>query len=120
MRKFLIILLTHAVFVAFGASSARARSPAVMGVNVMGVQEMSEQQQDALIEKLRQNGVKTVRTGFGQKFNRFIIRAFESGIGAVAIVYPTEGATGPMRPAAPAVGLQWAVPISLICRSCQC
>jgi hypothetical protein len=36
MKKFLIILLTHAVFVAFGASSALARSPAVMGVNVMG------------------------------------------------------------------------------------
>jgi hypothetical protein len=109
MKKVLIILLTHGVCVAFGAVPTLARTPSVMGVNVMGIQEMSEEQQDVLMESLLQNGVKTVRTGFGQKFNRFIIRSFERGIGAVAIVYPTEGATGPMRPAAPAVGLQWAV-----------
>jgi hypothetical protein len=30
----------------------------IVGVNVVGVQQMSEQQQDALIAQLRQNGVK--------------------------------------------------------------
>jgi hypothetical protein len=81
----------------------------IMGVNIMGAQGMSEQQQDALIEQLVQSGVKTIRTGLGAKFDRFIIRAFEHGIGAVVILYPTEAATGPMRPANPSVGLQWAV-----------
>jgi hypothetical protein len=81
----------------------------VVGVNVVGVQQMNESQQDALIEQLVQNHVKTVRTGIGEKFNRFIIRAYERGIGAVVIVYPGEGnPDARKRPADPSVGLNYA------------
>ena len=83
----------------------------VLGVNVTGVQDMSEAQQDALIGQMQQNGVKTVRTGISEKFTRFIIRAYERGIGSVVIIYPTEASTGgQVRPADKSVGLQWAQP----------
>ena len=98
-----------ASFVAMAPSFALGRVSVLTGVNVVGVQTMSEQQQDALIEQLVKNGVKTVRTGLGVKFNRFIIHAFQHGIGAVVILYPTEASSGTMRAADPSVGLQWAV-----------
>jgi hypothetical protein len=83
----------------------------IVGVNVAGAQQMSEQQQDALVEQLRQNGVNTVRTGIGEKFNHFIIRAYQRGIGEVVIVYPTQASTNAqVRPADRSVGLQWAEP----------
>jgi thiamine pyrophosphate-dependent acetolactate synthase large subunit-like protein len=50
---------------------------------------MTEPQQDALIALLRQNGVKTVRTGIGGKFNHFITGAYRVGIGTLANVSPT-------------------------------
>ena len=84
-------------------------APLVVGVNVPGVQHMSEAQQDALIGQLQQNGVKTVRTGISEEFTRFIIRAYEHGIGSIVIIYPTQASTnGQMRPADKSVGLQWA------------
>ncbi len=80
-----------------------------VGVNVVGVQMMNEKQQDALVEQLAQNGVKTVRIGIGEKFSHFTVSAFQRGIGAVVIVYPTQASTiGQMRPADKSVGLQWA------------
>jgi len=69
---------------------------------------MSEQQQDTLIEQLTANGVRTVRTGISAKFTNFIIRAYQHGIGAVVIVYPTQGSTDThMRPADPSVSLMY-------------
>jgi hypothetical protein len=83
----------------------------IVGVNVAGAQQMNEQQQDALVEQLQQNGVKTVRTGIGEKFSHFITRAYQRGIGAVVIIYPTQGSTNAqVRPADKSVGLQWAEP----------
>jgi hypothetical protein len=73
-----------------------------VGVNVVGVQNLSEQQQDALIEQLQKAGVKTVRTGLGDKFTYFIVSAFRHGIGTVAIVYPTEGSSAASQHARPA------------------
>ena len=109
VKNLLTILTACLAFVPLAATSAPAQESVIMGVNIMGAQGMSEQQQDALIEQLVRGGVKTIRTGLGAKFDRFIIRAFEHGIRAVVILYPTEAATGPMRPADPSVGLQWAV-----------
>ena len=81
----------------------------VMGVNVPGVQDMTEAQQDALIGQLQQYGVKTVRTGIAENFTRFIIRAYERGIGSLVIIYPTQASTsGQMRPPDKSLGLQWA------------
>jgi hypothetical protein len=100
--------LAVAVWLAVVAHPAHP-APVVVGVNVTGVQFMNEQQQDSLIGQLHQNGVKTVRLGLGDKFNNFIIRAFQRGIGSEVIVYPTQASTkGEMRPADPSVGLQWA------------
>lgn len=86
-----------------------AKAQIVVGVNVPGVQYMSAAQQDALIGQLQQNGVKTVRTGISEEFTRFIVRAYEHGIGSIVIIYPTQASTnGQMRPADKSVGLQWA------------
>jgi hypothetical protein len=104
-----ILLLTIAC-VLFGSATSCvvSASSVVVGVNVVGVEHMSEQQQDALIEQLRQDGVKTVRTGIDERFTHFIIRAFQRGIGAAVIIYPTQASTnGQMRPPDQLVGLQW-------------
>jgi hypothetical protein len=37
----------------------------IVGVNVVGVQNLSETQQTALVELLQKEGGRTVRTGFG-------------------------------------------------------
>jgi hypothetical protein len=107
-KPFVYSLLAYLLFIPLTAGADQARS-VVVGVNVVGVQQMNESQQDALIEQLVQNHVKTVRTGIGEKFNRFIIRAYERGIGAVVIVYPGEGnPDARKRPADPSVGLNYA------------
>jgi hypothetical protein len=96
--------------IAFGAVEVRPAlaGTVVVGVNTIGAQYMNEQQQDALIEQLQKDGVKAVRTGIGDKFNRFIIRAYQHGIGAVVIAYPNAAPGAAARPANPSLGLQWA------------
>jgi hypothetical protein len=107
VQRIWIFVMAFAVFGAAIVVPALAGN-VIIGVNTVGVQQMSEPQQDALIEALQQNGVKTVRTGIG-KFAHFIIRAYQHGIGALVIVYPTHASTnGQPRPADPSVGLQWA------------
>jgi hypothetical protein len=79
----------------------------VVGVNVLGVQRMNEQQQDALIEQLRKAGVNTIRTGISslapaEGLTHFVTNAYKRGIGTLLIVNPTEGGTGlHTRPAIP-------------------
>jgi hypothetical protein len=106
-----LMLLGAAVLVLsllFGQANAQNL---VVGVNVVGVEQMNEQQQDTVIAQLRKDGVKVVRTGIGERFTRFVTRAYASGIGTIAIVYPTQGGAGVhTRPADPSVGLQWAQP----------
>jgi hypothetical protein len=97
------------LLLAFAGSAAA--TDVFVGVNVVGVQQMNAQQQDALIAQLRQDGVTVVRMGIGARFTRFITQAYANGIGVVAIVYPTEGsASAHVRPADPSFGLQWAEP----------
>jgi hypothetical protein len=105
-----LVLLGCIVFAALSVKQARAVDRSVVvGVNAVGAQLMNEQQQDALIDLLQKNGVKTVRTGIGEKFTHFIIRAFQRGIGSEVIVYPTQASTkGEPRAADKSVGLQWA------------
>ena len=80
------------VVASFSATRPHAADRSVVvGVNAVGAQLMNEQQeQDALIDLLQKNGVTTVRTGIGEKFTHFIIRAFQRGISAEVIVYPTQ------------------------------
>jgi hypothetical protein len=91
-----------------GEATPALAAKVIVGVNVPGVQQMSDQQQDALIEQLGQNGVATVRTGIGEKFARFTIRAYQRGIGAVVIIYPNQvGNSEHIRAADKTLGL-WA------------
>ena len=99
--------------VLFGAVTAHAvpttalAASVVVGVNVAGVQRMNQQQQDALIEKLRAAGVNTVRTGVSslapaENLTNFVANAYKQGIGTIFIVNPTEGGSGlHTRPAIP-------------------
>lgn len=63
----------------------------VVGVNVVGVDRLSEAQQDALVEQLRRDGVTTVRTSFGPAFEHFIIHAYQNGIGDLNSPSDSEG-----------------------------
>jgi hypothetical protein len=75
---------------ALGAHRALA-ADVIVGVNVVGVQNLSEPQQDALVEALQKEGVRTVRTGLGDKFTHFITSAYRHGVGAIVIVDPVAG-----------------------------
>jgi hypothetical protein len=57
----------------------------IMGANVVGVDQASQKDRDALIERLGKYGVKTIRTALGGRDNQytvFVINAFQHGIGA--------------------------------------
>ena len=109
MRKVIFMIAN----VLFGAVTAHAvpttalAASVVVGVNVAGVQRMNQQQQDALIEKLRAAGVNTVRTGVSslapaENLTNFVANAYKQGIGTIFIVNPTEGGSGlHTRPAIP-------------------
>jgi hypothetical protein len=90
MSEFRILAATYLLMVALCASGAAAAN-VIVGVNVVGVQTLSEPQQDALVALLQKEGVRTVRTGLGDKFTHFITSAFQHGIGAVVIVDPLAG-----------------------------
>jgi hypothetical protein len=101
VRK-VIFMIANVLFGAATAHAAPATARAanvVVGVNVAGVQRMNQQQQDALIEKLRAAGVNTVRTGVSnlapaESLINFVTNAYKRGIGTILIVNPTEGGTG--------------------------
>jgi hypothetical protein len=84
----------------------------IVGVNTCGIQQMSEQQQDDLINILRKNHITTVRTGIGEKFAYFLTHAYKQGIGAIVIVSLSEGDPERLyRPADKTVGLTWNAPL---------
>jgi hypothetical protein len=78
----------------------------IVGVNYYNEGALSKQDQDAEIERLAQNGVKTVRTGLAQNSIYFITQAFHHGIGCIALVSPTNGSN------AKAIGRWSRVPLS--------
>jgi len=88
--KFRILAAACILIGALEANRALATT-VIVGVNVVGVQNLSEPQQDALVELLQKEGVRIVRTGLGDKFTHFITSAFRHGIGAVVIVDPLAG-----------------------------
>jgi hypothetical protein len=92
----------------FATAHAAQAGNIVVGVNTVGIERMNEQQQDAFVEQLRQNHVKVVRVGIDEKYNHYIIRASQQGIGVVAVVFPWLGSKNLRnRPAAPSIGLIW-------------
>lgn len=80
----------------------------IVGANTVGAQYMSEQQQDAFVEQLRQNGVKVVRTGIGGRFNHIGAVAWRAGIGAVVIVSPFEASKARWHQVDNAADAPWA------------
>ena len=67
MKKFWIFVF--ALFVLFGTAHAARAGNLVVGVNTVGIERMTDQQQDAFVEQLQQNGVKVVRLGIDEKYN---------------------------------------------------
>jgi hypothetical protein len=85
-----------AVDEAANAKPAASASPGpagsiIMGVNVYDEPFISQSAQDAEIQRLASNGVKTIRTGLSAKSIYFITQAYRHGIGTVAIVHPFYG-----------------------------
>jgi hypothetical protein len=77
------------------SEAVRETSVVVVGVNIRGYGGVSEQKQTAKVEELQANRVKTIREAFpstlNTSFNQFIIKAYQHGIGTVAIIYPSLG-----------------------------
>lgn len=62
-------------------------------MNVYDEGSITQPQQDAEVDRLAGYGVKTIRTGFGVNSVHFITQAYQHGIGAIGIVYPSGGTT---------------------------
>jgi len=106
MRR--IYIVTACILLGAVAAQAAQTGRVIVGVNTVGIERMNEQQQDAFVEQLRQNHVKVVRVGIDEKYNHYIIRAYQQGIGVVAVVFPWLGSKNLRnRPAAPSIGLIW-------------
>jgi hypothetical protein len=88
---------------------------AIVGVNVVGTDQASDQTRDALLEQLQRYHVKTIRTslgGHGDRYTSFVITAFQHGIGSVVFVNPSAGGTNNTHalPADKSAGRPWPVP----------
>jgi hypothetical protein len=92
MRTIWILVAVSLLLGPFGANGVRAAG-VIVGVNVVGVQKLSESQQDALLDQLQKAGVKAVRCALDDKSIHFITNASKRGIGAVVIVDPLSGNT---------------------------
>jgi hypothetical protein len=93
---------------------AAATDKVIVGVNVMGVDQIGDAQQEALAQQLQDNGVKTIRTslgGHGDRYTSFVIKAYRHGIGSVVLVSPFANNTAKhaLAPDA-AAGRPWALP----------
>ena len=110
MWKISIIAFVCILFGTLEASAAISEN-VVVGVNVVGPDQLNEQQQDVLIKQLLDGDVKVIRTGLGsEKSIAFVMRAYSQGISTVAIVYPTYGGSGDhFRPANAPGGMPWKV-----------
>jgi hypothetical protein len=104
-----IYILTACILLGTLATQAAQNGNVVVGVNTVEVARMNEQQQDAFVEQLRENGVKVVRLGMDEKYTHFITRAYERGIRTVAVVFPWLGSEkiARMRPSDLSKGLIW-------------
>ena len=113
MRLFRALILSL-ILVGFEAHAA-PRSQVIVGVNIRGYGGVAEPRQDAKLMELEGYGVKTVREGFpshiDKNFDRFIIAAYQRGIGTVAIIHPTLGGTQKHTSEVDiTVGRRWRVP----------
>jgi hypothetical protein len=87
MRESLIFLVVWVLWNPVATQADEARK-VIVGVNTPGVEQLNDEQVHALVEQLQKNGVKTVRTGIGGIYNRFIIDAYQHGMGALVVIWP--------------------------------
>jgi hypothetical protein len=88
---------------------------AIVGGNVVGTDQASDQTKDALLAQLQCYQVRTIRTslgGHGDRYTSYVITAFQHGIGAVVFVNPSAGGTNNTHafPADKSAGRPWPVP----------
>jgi hypothetical protein len=113
MRKSRIFVIVWLLLGHFGSQPAMAKDVTV-GVNMMGVDQIGDAQQEALARQLQDNGVKTIRTslgGHGDRYTSFVIAAYRHGIGSVILVSPFANNTAKhsLAPDASA-GHPWGLP----------
>jgi hypothetical protein len=103
--------------ICFGALAAHPvlAQRAIVGVNVVGTDQASDQTRDDLLAQLQRYHVKTIRTslgGHGNRYTTFVVTAFQHGIGSVVFVNPSAGGTNNTHtlPADKAAGRPWPVP----------
>ena len=111
IKGFRLCVLICVLFGALSACAAPAEN-VVVGVNVVGPDQLTTEQQDALIAELRQAGVKVIRTGLVNDKNvEFVIRAYKAGIRTVGLVLPEQILVGKQKsPADRSIGRNWGVP----------
>jgi hypothetical protein len=116
MTKSRALVCIALVTLAVDIGVARAAS-AIVGVNVEDVGRMNDEQQDALLDQLKQGGVNTIRTGILHQglleppLAHFIFGASKRGIEAVLLLFPHMGGTGQhTAPTNPAMGRKWPIP----------
>jgi hypothetical protein len=101
-----------ALWLALIPCGALAAGSVVVGVNLVGPDQLSPEQQDALIAQLRDAKVKVIRTGtVNDKYVAFIVKAYKAGIGTVGLVLPEQIQAGKQKsPADRSIGRNWGVP----------
>jgi hypothetical protein len=113
MQKLWLFVIACILFGAVTAHAAPAAS-VIVGVNVMGVDQISDAQQEALAQQLQDNGVKTIRTalgGHGDRYTSFVIKAHQHGIGSVILVSPfADNTKKHALPADASAGHPWGLP----------
>jgi hypothetical protein len=113
MQNLLAYMLCVLLLLAAPAYAAPA-DKVIVGVNMMGVDQISDAQQEALAQQLQSNGVKTIRTslgGHGGRYTSFVIKAHQHGMGSVVLVSPFANNTAKhaLAPDA-AAGHPWGLP----------
>jgi hypothetical protein len=110
--KTTILLTVAALLVCLTPAFAK---DVLVGVNVMTPADLSEDEQDRLVDDLCKAHVKIIRVGTNRQgmglkpLFRFISKSHERGIGAIITVAPGQGGTGEhTAPADPKNGRPWA------------
>jgi len=111
IQGFRLLVIVCVVSGILSAGAALAQK-VVVGVNVVAPDQLTAEQQDALIAELRSAGVKVIRSGLVNDKNvAFIIRAYQEGIGTVGLVLPEQIMAGKQKsPADRSIGRNWGVP----------
>lgn len=87
----IVKLIATCLLISLQSAGGAYAADMTVGVNVVGVQNLSETQQDAVVDQLQKAGVKTVRTLLSDKSAHFLTTAYQHGIGAVVIIDPLSG-----------------------------